>query len=228
MLHALTESLAGQGVTPLALLDSLLNWISGSSWTYAAVLGLAFLDVLFPAVPSETAVITAGVLASSGDLDLALVIVCAAVGAILGDNTAYAIGRYLKGFVHDRLFSGKRRRHLDRAERMLDDRGGQLIVIGRFIPGGRSAATFGAGVLDFPWRRFIAFDVLAGVLWGGYAGLVGYVGGRTFEEKPLYGILVALGIAFVVAGLVELVRWLRRRGSGPGAKPATEDGVDPR
>jgi membrane-associated protein len=210
-----------------AVFDSLLDVISSSSWTYGVVFLFAFLDVVFPIVPSETALIAAGVLAASGDLEIGLVILAAAVGAVTGDNLGYWLGRSLKDFVRTRLFSGKRRRHLDRAERALQERGGYLIIIGRFIPGGRTAVTFAAGILRFPWPRFIAFDVAAGILWATYGGLIGYFGGKAFEEEPWKGILLALGIAFGVAAAVEAYRYWKRRSRrkrvGP---PATSDGAD--
>jgi membrane protein DedA with SNARE-associated domain len=194
-----------------SMFDSLVDAISGSGWAYGIVFLFAFLDAIFPVVPSETAVITAGVLAANGKLAIELIIVLAACGALLGDNVAYLVGRLLKGFVRERLFGGQRRRHLDRAERALRDRGGYFIVIGRFIPGGRTAVTFASGVLRFPWPRFVVFDAAAAVLWGTYAGLIGYFGGKAFEDDPLKGILLALGIAFAIAGSVEGYRWLRRR-----------------
>src|SRR5215210_9244448 len=66
---------------------------NASGWAYAILFVLAFLDALVPLVPSETSVITAGVVASSGDLSLPLVVPAAAAGAFLGDNAAYLIGR---------------------------------------------------------------------------------------------------------------------------------------
>lgn len=206
------------------MLDSLLDVISSSSWTYAVLFLFAALDAVVPIVPSETAVITAGVLAASGDLSIELIILAAACGAILGDNVAYTIGRVLEGPVRNRLFRGERRRHLEKAEGALKSRGGSLIVIGRFIPGGRTAVTFGAGVLHYPWPRFFAFDVLAGFLWGTYAGLIGYFGGKAFEDSPIKGILLALGIAFAIAAGVEGIRWWRRRREAQ--RVATGDGVD--
>jgi membrane protein DedA with SNARE-associated domain len=191
--------------------DSIVNAVSSSSWTYLICFGLAFGDVLFPVLPSETVVITAGVLSNTGDLNLGLVIVCSALGAILGDNTAYWLGRTLEGFVKQRFFKGDRQRHLDRAGRMLKERGGYFIIIGRFIPGGRTAVTFGAGILHYPWPRFIVYDVIAGVLWASYSGLIGYFGGKAFEDEPWKGIVVALGIAFGIAMAVEGYRWMRRR-----------------
>lgn len=211
---------------PVGLFDSLLSSVSDSPWTYLVVFALAFGDVLFPFLPSETALITAGVLAATGDLRLLIIIPCAAAGACLGDNTAYLVGHKLEAPVRARLFKGERRRHLERAEAALRDRGGWLIVIGRFIPGGRSAVTFAAGMLAFPWRRFIAFDVGAAVVWAVYGALVGYLGGKTFEEKPLYGILLALGIAFGIALLVEAARWWRRRQITAAAEQTGADAGD--
>jgi membrane protein DedA with SNARE-associated domain len=68
-----------------------------------------------------------------------------------------------------------------------------------------------AGGLKMPWRRFATFDAIAGIVWASYAALLGYVGGKQFEEAPWKGLLLALTIAFSVAAAVELVRWLMRR-----------------
>ena len=183
-----------------------------SGWAYAIVFVLAFLDALVPVVPSESSVITAGVVASSGDLSLALVIPAAAAGAFLGDNTAYLIGRRFGDRVTARFFSGaKSRKRIEWAERQLTERGGQLITVARFIPGGRTAVTLSAGLLEYPWRRFVLFDAVAAVLWALYAALLGYFGGRAFEKAAWKGLLLALGIAFAVAAAIELTRWLLKR-----------------
>jgi membrane protein DedA with SNARE-associated domain len=193
------------------VLESLTDFVSGSPWTYAFLFAVSALDAIIPLVPSETSVIAAGVLASSGDLVLWLVILFAACGAILGDNTSYAIGRTAGHRIAERVFVGTKHKRLEQAERGLAERGGYLIVVGRFIPGGRTAVTLAAGTLEYPWRRFIAFDTLAGFIWASYAACLGYFGGKTFEESPLKGLALAFGVAFGVAVGVETVRWLRRR-----------------
>jgi membrane-associated protein len=188
---------------------------NASGWAYAAVFLLALLDAILPVVPSETAVITAGVVAASGHLSVPLIVVSAMAGAMAGDNLAYLIGWRFGEPVTRRFFSGEEsRRRLAWAERQLDKRGGQLIVIARFIPGGRTVVTLSAGLLRYPWRRFFVFDAVAALIWALYATFLGYFGGRAFENAAWKGLLLALGTGFAVGGLVEAVRWLlgRRRG----------------
>jgi membrane protein DedA with SNARE-associated domain len=185
---------------------------SASGWAYAIVFALALLDAFFPVVPSETAVITAGVVAAAGDLVLPLVVVAAAAGAFAGDNISYLIGRHFGPSVVERFFRGEKgRRRVDWAKRQLRERGVQLIVVGRFIPGGRTAVTISAGLIGFGWPRFLAADALAAGAWAIYASLLGYFGGRAFEHAPWKGLVIALGVGFALAGLVELGRRVRRR-----------------
>ena len=181
-----------------------------SGWAYAIVFVFALLDALVPIVPSETAVITAGVVAAAGDLDLGLIILAAATGAFLGDNSAYLIGRQFGDRATKRFFSSERARHrLEWADERLRERGGELIAVGRFIPGGRTAVTLSAGTLGFPWRRFVLFDAIAALGWAAYSALLGYYGGRTFEGA--WGLVLALATAFAIAGGIELTRWALRR-----------------
>jgi membrane-associated protein len=80
--------------------------------------------------------------------------------------------------------------------------------------------TLSAGTAAFPWRRFALFDAVAALIWGIYASLLGYFGGKAFEDAPWKGLLLALGIAFAVAGGVEGVRWYMKRrkaGGRPGS-----------
>jgi membrane protein DedA with SNARE-associated domain len=198
-------------------IDSLLDLISSSPWTYAAVLGVAALDAVLPLVPSETAVITAGVLAATGELLILPVIAAAAVGAYLGDSSSYWLGRGLGTRLDRRFFrSEQAARRRAWAERTLDRHGGPLIIGARFVPGGRTATTLTAGIVRMRWLRFAAFAAAAGILWASYAGLIGYIGGRAFEERPLVALALGFGVAAAVYLLVELARYLRRR-SRPGS-----------
>jgi membrane protein DedA with SNARE-associated domain len=196
--------------------DRMVDWVAGEWWSYLIILGVAAVDAFFPLVPSETLVVVGGNLASSGDLVLWLVILSGAAGAVLGDNISYGIGSWVGERSVKRVFrSEKAHKRLEWAERTLDERGAYIIIIARFIPGGRTAVTFSAGYIPtFPWRRFIVYDIVAGVIWATYAALLGYFGGKTFENHPFYGVLVALGIALTLGLVVEVVRhWRQRRRS---------------
>lgn len=185
-----------------------------STWAYVVVLVFAVVDAVIPAVPSETAVITAGVVAAGGQLSLAAVIAAAALGAFAGDNLAYGLGRRYGLRIIERFFKGdKARRRIAWAEGTLAERGGELIAAARFIPGGRTAVTLTAGFTRFGWPRFAVYDAVAAAIWAGYAALLGYFGGHAFEHEAWKGLLLALALALGVTLGVELVRWLLRRRS---------------
>ncbi len=195
------------------MFHSLVNLVSDAWWTYPLIFGVAMLDAFFPLVPAETVAITAGVLAGSGKLSLPLCIVAASAGAFAGDNISYGLGNWLGEHTIKRVIRGeKSQRGFEWAERMLEERGTYLIVVARFIPGGRTAATFSAGyVSSYPWRRFLRADALAAVIWGSYTVLLGYIGGKAFEDHPWKGLLLAFGIAVAITGGIEGIRYLRRR-----------------
>lgn len=198
----------------VAFLNGLIDLLTGSMWTYPLLFGICAGDAVFPALPSETAMIVCGIQAGRGQLSLGLVIAIGAAGAFVGDNTSYAIGRWLGEPVIGRLFRGERaRERLDWAKQFLEGRGSYVLVVARFIPGGRTATTFTSGVVRLPWHKeFAPYIGVAAVLWASYAALLGYLGGRTFRNQPIYALLVAFGIAAAVAGVAELVRRLRKRG----------------
>jgi membrane-associated protein len=189
-----------------------LTDLLSTPWSYAVILGIAALDALVPVVPSETLAITGGVLAGLGQLHLGTVVAAAAVGAFIGDSSAYLLGRKIGLPARERLFHGRRAgRALAWAEKQLAERGPYLILIARFVPGGRTATTFTAGMVRFRAVVFFPVAAVAAVAWASYAVLLGYYGGRAFEERPLLALGVALVIAFGVTAVVELVRRYRRR-----------------
>jgi membrane protein DedA with SNARE-associated domain len=191
--------------------DTLTNYVSGSPTTYGIVAGVAALDAFFPLVPSETIVITAGVLAGKGHLFVWAVFPAAAIGSFVGDNVSYFVGSKIGDPVARKLFRGEKgQKRLKQAETMLQRNGSILIVAARFIPGGRTATTFAAGTLEFSYRRFVVADAVAGVLWGAYGTGIGYFGGSTFADSTWKPLLLAFGIAVGVAVLLEIYRRVQR------------------
>ena len=195
------------------MFESIVDAVSGSDWSYLIVFAIAMLDAFFPIVPSEATAIAAGVVAGTGGLSVELCILAAALGAFVGDNISYGGGHFLGERLQRRFFSGeKARKRLEWADRTLKERGWYLIIVARFIPGGRTVTTFTAGFTSaVSWRKFLLFDAIAAAIWGSYTVLLGYVGGRSFEEEPWKGLLLAFGIAVAVTAVVEVVRHLRHR-----------------
>jgi membrane protein DedA with SNARE-associated domain len=188
------------------VLESLVT----SPWAYLVLFAVALLDAFFPVVPSETLVITAGVFsAATGEPHLLAVIAVAAIGAFVGDHISYHIGRRAGAGLIRRIRPGSRREAVfNWAARMLDTRGGLVLVVARYIPGGRTAATLTAGAVGYPRREFAVFDALAAGSWGLYSALIGYLGGAAFEHETLKGLLFGLGLAAGITILVEVSRHL--------------------
>jgi membrane-associated protein len=190
------------------IFNSLLNSVSGSPWTYLLVVGVCAGDAVLPLFPSETVVITASVLAANGRLNIGLVVAAAALGAMLGDNTAYGLGRSGLRRVTDRLLgSDANQRRLRWAQTQIQQNGSWIIIVARFIPGGRTATTYIAGTLDMPWkRRFLPADTAAAIIWALFSSALGYFGGSAFEHNLWVPIVIATGASLLVAGTGELVR----------------------
>lgn len=194
-------------------LNALTDAISGSWWAYPLIFVISLGDAILPILPSETAVVTGGVLSASG-LSLPLVMVSGAVGAFLGDSLSYAVGHWAGPWARQRLFGGKRgRKTLDWAQKQLEERGGEIIVVARFIPGGRTATTFVAGTSGYPYRKFAPAAATGAVIWAVYNALLGRIGGAAFEDNTGLALLVAFGCAAGGMLIIEGVRHLLRRRS---------------
>jgi membrane-associated protein len=194
-------------VSGLAILDA------GPALPYLLAVLIPALDALIPVLPSETAVIALGVAtASSADPRIGALAGLAALGAFLGDNAAYLVGRRFGPVIGKRLLAGERgAQRRAWAERCLNRFGARIIVICRFIPGGRTAVTLTCGLAGYSRRSFVAATAVAAVLWAGYAFCLGRLGGQAFEDRPWSGLALALGLALAVSALIEAGRWAWRR-----------------
>jgi membrane-associated protein len=192
--------------------DWLTQEVGQSAVTYPVVFAAAGLDVLLPLIPSETIVITASVLAAQGELLIWLIVPLVALGAFLGDNLCYLLGRRIGDPIADRLFTGEQgQARLRWAEEALHRRGAILIGVGRFIPGGRTATTFAAGTLEMPYRQFAAADAFAAVVWALYVSMLGYLGGETFKDSLWLPLATSFACAMAVGASFEVWRRLQRR-----------------
>ncbi len=162
-------------------------------------------------LPSETVIIALGVAtAGSADPRIALLVACAAAGAFLGDNLCYLLGHRFGPRVERRFFRGEKgARRRAWAEHALQRHGMPLIVVCRFIPGGRTAVTLCCGIVGYQRRRFVVATAAAGLIWAAYSFFIGRLGGRAFADKPWAGLLLAFGTTIAVSGVIEAIRRIR-------------------
>lgn len=187
--------------------------LMSSPWIYLGIFLIALLDGFFPVVPAETAVITAGVYASTnGKPILWLVVIVAAAGAFAGDHISYFIGRTAGGGIRRKMKPGSKKAKLfDWAENALAERGGLVLIIARYIPGGRTATTLITGSVGYPLRKFAFFDSIAGISWALYSVGIGFFAGHAVEGDPIKGLLLGFGIAVSITILHETVSFIRKR-----------------
>ena len=103
----------------------------------------------------------------------------------------------------------------------------QVIIVCRFIPGGRTAVTLSCGLIGYQRRWFVVVvAAVAAVIWALYAFFIGRLGGKAFEDRPRAGFLVAFGGTVLVSALIEAARRIRSRRKAawttqrvPGTRP---------
>lgn len=189
------------------MLDSLVDLVEGSSLGYLIIAALAWADALFPTVPGEAALFTGAILAASGAMALPLVGLAGFVGGVTGDCTAYALGRRYGARV--RLRAGRLAPQFAWAERHLQERGEAIVIVARFIPGGRTVVAYAAGSVGFPARRFVGADAIAAAAWATYACAAGYLGGLAFRDSLWQPLVLATVLAMLIGLAAE--RWRRTR-----------------
>ena len=154
-------------------------------------------------VPGETMLLTAAVFAGvSGHLSIALIIACAAAGAILGDNTGYLVGRAVGERALGRFGNPGRRssRALVVGRYLFARHGGKAVFFGRFVAVLRIFAAVLAGATRMPWPRFALYNATGGVLWATAMGLLGYgLGASVTGPLGIAGLAGAALVALVVA-----------------------------
>jgi membrane protein DedA with SNARE-associated domain len=186
--------------------------VMASPWLYPLLGGMTAADAVLPIIPSEAAVLAAGVFAHSGRPNALLVIACVALGMVTGDHLAYALSRSVLG---PRLIHRSKRltRAVAGASSHLDRRGSLLIITSRFVPGGRVTLNAACGMTRLPLTRFTPASALAALAWAAYTVGLGYLGGAAFVAHPLVGLLAGLGLSVALGMAAELIckRAARRR-----------------
>ncbi len=183
-------------------------------------------------LPGDSLLLTAGLLASRGLLDIWVLLLILPVAAIIGDNVGYWFGKKTGPRIfnreNSRLF---KRKNLLAAKAFYEKHGGKTIVIARFMPFIRTFAPIVAGAVEMEYRRFIIWNFFGGLLWAVGVTLVGFGIGVFFKDTvdpetlDKYFLLLIIGVIFVSAlpamihiwrdNKDEILRRLRREPAQP-------------
>jgi membrane protein DedA with SNARE-associated domain/uncharacterized membrane protein YvlD (DUF360 family) len=192
-----------------------LDWTSTSSIGYPVIFFGVLLGSIIPIVPTG-AVVGAGaaVAMTTSGLSMPLVLLVATAAAYLGDVITYSIAR-LGGEPAARWLA--RHQHQDRVASVREQfgkRGWQIVVIGRLLPAGRIPVLLAAGVLAYPWRRFLPTALVAAAVWALAYALLGVISGGIFDS-PLVASLLATVLVLLVT--VVMAVFARRQHRAPDA-----------
>jgi membrane protein DedA with SNARE-associated domain len=194
-----------------ALTDKILTL--GPSVVYLVVGLLVFAeDALFFGfvLPGETAAVLGGVTASQGRVGIVAICAIVVAAAIVGDSVGYEVGRHAGTRLLEHRSLSKHRSRLAEAENFLRTRGGVAVFLGRFTAFFRAVMPALAGTARMPYRTFLPYNAVGGVVWGVGFVLLGYLAGTSFHAVEA---TVGRGLAVVVTAVVAvaLVVWLVRR-----------------
>ena len=167
-------------------------------------------------LPGDSLLVTAGLFAARGDLDIVTLMPCLLAGAIVGNATGYTIGRRAGQALYRRPNSFFfRREHLIRTHEFYERHGGKTIILAQFMPIVRTFAPVVAGAADMAYRRFAGFNVIGAVLWINSMLLTGYYLGRAVPnlEKRIHLVVATVIFLSLLPGIIA---WLRSR---TGASP---------
>lgn len=219
------ESFLGSLLHPTSLLEG------AGPWVLAVVALVVFIEsgVLFPFLPGDSLLFTAGLLHTRLDISLPLLIGIIIVAAVAGDQVGYLLGRRYgrRWFTEDAKVLTTAR--LRAAEQFFARYGGRAVVLARFLPFVRTYTPLAAGMAHLPYRTFLVWNVTGAVVWGAGLTLLGsWLGGVEFIARNIDLILVlivALSLLPAVWGMLR--RRAKRTSPGAAATVPVESGLAP-
>lgn len=190
-------------ISKLNHLDQLIAWAG-----YVGVTAIVFSETGLLAgffLPGDSLLVTAGLVASQGTLNILYLNILLVTAAIAGDNTGYFIGHHAGPRLfkrEDSLFFHKK--HLERTHEFFEKHGGKTLILARFVPIVRTFAPTVAGVGRMKYRRFLAYSICGGCAWVLSMTSIGYFLGRTVPniEKHLH---ILVGIVIIISFLPVLM-----------------------
>lgn len=149
-------------------------------------------------LPGDSLLFTAGILASQGYFNIAVMVVLIVTAAIIGDSVGYFFGRKMGAKLFEKQESKLfKKSHLEKANAFYEKHGGKTIILARFMPLIRTFAPIVAGAAKMNYRNFLMFNIVGGLLWGVGVTLAGYYLGQIIPDVDKYLIPIIALIVFV-------------------------------
>lgn len=184
--------------------------------TYLMVFLLIALDAVIPIFPGETTLNVASTAAAEGTLALLPVMVMGALGAIVGDSALFWLARRNAHRVRPQVEAARRSSQVQNALSLMDRSAPVLIVAGRYVPGLRFVVNATMGLSIMPYRRFLPWSILSGVLWSVYTCLLAYNVALTLGDFPLASVVISSLVTTVALAVVFLTVRRHRRAEDTG------------
>ena len=190
----------------------LLDGTEGN-WAYLTIFAFIFGDAICALLPGETTLNTAATLAANGTLELELVIVAGALGAIAGDSAVYWIMRKWGKRLQKKLENAKENDTVASALDFLGSSAPLLLVAGRYVPGVRTVVSATLGLSHFSYRKFALWSAVGGTFWSVYTCGLAYLVASALVGFPLASIVIS-GVVTTAALVVIFFVARRRRAIG--------------
>ncbi len=197
-------------------MGAITDWLQHLSGplVYLVVAALVFSEDAFFfgfVLPGETAVVLGGVIASAHHgVDLPLMMLVVVLSAIIGDSVGYEVGRRFGPRLLATRFAVKHEHRVESSRAFMRERGPVAVFLGRFVALFRAMVPALAGLSHLPYRRFLLFNALGGLVWGiGYT-LLGYLAGSAYKQVAQTAGTAAAGVVGGIA-VIALIVWAVRR-----------------
>ena len=176
-------------------------------------------------LPGDSLLVTAGIFAAAGYLDLPWLLLLGSICAVAGDQVGYFIGRKAGKALYSRPDSRfLKRKHLERTRAFYEKYGAKTIVLARFVPIVRTFAPAVAGAAEMNYRRFVTFNVCGGILWIFSTTLLGYSLGAVIPDiqRYIHWVIAVVIILSILPAVVEIMR-AKRHAAKSGAIQSVEE-----
>jgi membrane-associated protein len=197
---------------------------------YTILFCIVFIEtglVIMPFLPGDSLLFAAGAFAARGVMDVKILVLLLIAAALLGDNTNYAIGRFLgPRILKNESSRFLNRKHLARTHAFFEKYGGRTIIMARFVPIVRTFTPFVAGIGAMTYPRFLVYSIGAATLWVGSCVSLGYYfGGLAIVKKNIELVLIAIVLISVLPMAIEYLKHRRESAGQDVEDPSLDEPV---